>query len=407
MVVEFSNASGTGTVYIDAIQVEVGSSPTVWSGIPTLVLGTVYVDAAMVEEGAVATAFTTLMAGTGRLVTVGLMGVQSDGVSRVSPTGTTAATMTPVAASSRDPGDNTWTTYEGFVKGSAATGSMDDSTSRDASTPGKMQSLTRFVRPVFSVNQVGGSGTTQVDMMTVEVLAFPSNVIQDFMVANMSAGKITAGAINAVLIVAQGKILAGNPVGARVEMNEHGLFAYTASGDQEFVLDADTGSATFSGTLQGSTFRTALPPYPRIELSGDFAQRIDCYPDMNAWTDPPGFRTGVTGSTTIEMFGGANGSGTGGRITASFPNQPLINPWTGGGRRLRVTDHRHGRPDRVHRARRPAGASWSATRWVRDGSTVRTPATSGAPSPSPPVCARGPVSVTTRPTTTSRSARPR
>ena len=73
----------------------------------------------------------------------------------------------------------------------------------------------------------------------------------------IAAGAVEADKLAAILVVAT-RILAGDPAGARVELNSDGLKVYDSSGTLKVDLDADTGDATFTGTITGSTITGSL-----------------------------------------------------------------------------------------------------------------------------------------------------
>ncbi|MDX3232898.1 hypothetical protein [Streptomyces sp. ME19-01-6] len=68
----------------------------------------------------------------------------------------------------------------------------------------------------------------------------------------IAAGAVEADKLAAILVVAT-RILAGDPAGARVELNSDGLKVYDSSDVLKVDLDAATGDATFTGTITGST----------------------------------------------------------------------------------------------------------------------------------------------------------
>ncbi len=70
--------------------------------------------------------------------------------------------------------------------------------------------------------------------------------------ATIEAGAVTADKLEAVLQLAT-RLVAGNPAGARVELNEDGLRVYNASGVLTIRFDSVDGSGVFTGTITGST----------------------------------------------------------------------------------------------------------------------------------------------------------
>lgn len=69
--------------------------------------------------------------------------------------------------------------------------------------------------------------------------------------AAIQAGAVEAEKLEAVLALAT-RILAGDPAGARVELNPDGLRVYDENGVLKINFDASTGDASFTGTITGS-----------------------------------------------------------------------------------------------------------------------------------------------------------
>lgn len=67
----------------------------------------------------------------------------------------------------------------------------------------------------------------------------------------IAAGAVEADKLAAILVIAT-RLLAGDPAGARVELNSDGLKVYDASNTLKVFLDATTGDATFTGDIAGS-----------------------------------------------------------------------------------------------------------------------------------------------------------
>ncbi|WP_448333498.1 hypothetical protein [Streptomyces sp. DSM 41534] len=78
----------------------------------------------------------------------------------------------------------------------------------------------------------------------------------DLTAGSVTAETIAAGAVEAdklaAIIALATRILAGDPSGARVELNSDGLKVYDGAGILKVDLDAATGNATFTGDITGS-----------------------------------------------------------------------------------------------------------------------------------------------------------
>ncbi|MEU1908351.1 hypothetical protein [Streptomyces hygroscopicus] len=78
----------------------------------------------------------------------------------------------------------------------------------------------------------------------------------DLTAGSVTAETIAAGAVEAdklaAIIALATRIVAGDPAGARVELNSDGLKVYDGTGTLKVDLDAVTGNATFTGDITGS-----------------------------------------------------------------------------------------------------------------------------------------------------------
>ena len=177
-------------------------------------------------------------------VSMGLVGIATDGTTRVSSTGANnivtgqhfiAANAVTVAVGT------TWTTFTGYVQGTAATGTT--AASPDPKAPGKMHTNVRYVRPIVRLLAGATGGTMQVDQVTVETL--PTGAVNSVNIADgaITAAKISAGAVDATALSATaitGKTITGGTVtgaliqtaatGDRITLNE-------AAGNKVLVYD--------------------------------------------------------------------------------------------------------------------------------------------------------------------------
>jgi hypothetical protein len=109
-----------------------------------------------------------------------------------------------------------------------------------------------YVRLV-GVNTSGVAGAP-----SAETAGTPTQVDgPDLTAGSVTAETIAAGAVEAdklaAIIALATRIVAGDPAGARVELNADGLKVYDSSDVLKVNLDAATGDATFTGTITGST----------------------------------------------------------------------------------------------------------------------------------------------------------
>ncbi|MEV4806753.1 fibronectin type III domain-containing protein [Nonomuraea sp. NPDC049421] len=119
--------------------------------------------------------------------------------------------------------------------------------------------------------------------------------------SHLAAAAVTADKLTAVLALAS-RIVAGDPAGARVELNEDGLEAYAAGGGQTVSVSAASGAVSIVGQLStGLVGRRII-----VNPSGSTDPEIRWYPAAGSnyariFVDPDG---------AIIHISGANGDGT-------------------------------------------------------------------------------------------------
>jgi hypothetical protein len=105
---------------------------------------------------------------------------------------------------------------------------------------------------LVAVNTSGISGDP-----SAETAATPVQVTgPDLTAGSVTAGTIAAGAVTAdkleAVLQLVTRLVAGDPAGARVELNEDGLRVYDSSGALTIRFDSATGDAVFTGEITGS-----------------------------------------------------------------------------------------------------------------------------------------------------------
>ncbi|HEX5568018.1 MAG TPA: hypothetical protein VFY14_14010 [Streptomyces sp.] len=123
--------------------------------------------------------------------------------------------------------------------------------------------------------------------------------------ATIDAGAVTAEKLEAVLQLVT-RLVAGDPAGARVELNENGLRVYNSTGELVIRFDAADGSAVFTGTITGSTvtgglIRTATSG-ERITLNEAGQNKITVYNAAGvaiAEVSPRGMLVAGTNGSTV------------------------------------------------------------------------------------------------------------
>ncbi|MGW4694865.1 hypothetical protein ACWEO1_21105 [Kitasatospora cineracea] len=205
-------------------------------------------------------------AGTPSTVTVGLVGIAADGITRVGQPFPVSANATQLAVGTG------WSTLTGFLKGYGPTTGPFWTTQPDPQRPTTLHPDVRYVRPLLLLNTGGGAtAVTEVDMLTLESLEFPPNIIgavqiadativgakialatiQDANIGTVSASKLTVGQLKADVTVSA-RIKTAD-TGARVELNSGGLEAWNAAGVKTVSVSAATGDVKLVGSLASGT----------------------------------------------------------------------------------------------------------------------------------------------------------
>lgn len=203
---------------------------------------------------------------------MGLVGVAADGVTRVTSTGTNnvvtghhyvAANDVTVAVGT------TWSTFTGYVKGHAATGTTE--ARPDPKMSGQMHTNVRYVRPIIRLLRNATGGTMQVDQVTLETV--PTGVVN---AVNIADGAVTAASLAADAIT--GKTITGGTItgsyiqtatsGQRITLNEadaNKILVYNSSG-------AAIGELSAQGLLVKGTGGAVLHldpnnTYPNLKMT--------------------------------------------------------------------------------------------------------------------------------------------
>jgi hypothetical protein len=147
--------------------------------------------------------------------------------------------------------------------------------------------------------------------------------------AAIQAGAVTAEKLEAILQLAT-RLVAGDPSGARVELNEDGLRVYNTSSELVIRFDSADGSAAFTGTITGSTvtgglIRTAVTG-PRITMNEGGENKILVYDGTRSVAGLSAFGLGLAGTNGALMLLDPNATFPAMRLTnAAGTNEAVIN----------------------------------------------------------------------------------
>lgn len=122
--------------------------------------------------------------------------------------------------------------------------------------------------------------------------------------AAIQAGAVTADKLEAILQLVT-RLVAGDPAGARVELNEDGLRVYNGSGELVIRFDAADGSGVFTGAITGSTVTGGLiqtaTSGPRVTVNEGGTNRILVYDDTRAVAELSASGLGLVGTNGALM----------------------------------------------------------------------------------------------------------
>ncbi|MFJ1827364.1 hypothetical protein [Streptomyces sp. NPDC088178] len=183
------------------------------------------------------------------VVSIGLVGIAADGVTRVSSTGAnnTVTGQHYIAANGVTINAGTsWSTFTGYAQGTATTGTTTACPLPTA--PGKMNSGVRYVRPSVRLLTGATGGTMQIDQVTVETVS--TGVVNSVNIAN---GAVTAASIAADAIT--GKTITGGTItGTTITGGTvTGSTVQTATTGKRIALLPDGTMALYSGRTGGET----------------------------------------------------------------------------------------------------------------------------------------------------------
>jgi hypothetical protein len=230
-----------------------------------------------------------------------------------------------------------------------------------------------------AVNTSGNAGAP-----SAEATATPLKVDgPDLTAGSVTAAAIQAGAVHAdkleAILQLVTRLVAGDPDGARVELNEDGLRVYNSSDALTVRFDAATGDAVFTGSVTGSTITGGLlqtaTTGERVTINEANTNKVLVYDD--------------TGRAVAELSGlGLGLVGTGGALMvldpdATYPTLRMTNAAGTNEAVLNVVENAPGSANPGLNTGRFTGSSFTDMKWrlfmgedfgvierIRDGTTT-------------------------------------
>ncbi|MFF3493744.1 hypothetical protein ACFYWS_20595 [Streptomyces sp. NPDC002795] len=152
----------------------------------------------------------------------------------------------------------------GYLKGYAAAGAKGTGSACPLPTaPGSLHAAARFISPCFYANYEFGTGTTEIDMITVEVVE--SGAVQSVNIVDgaVTAPKIVAGAVTtgalAALAVTSDKIAAASVIAGKI-----GASAITAN---ELAANAVTATKIAAGSVDATHIKAGAITADKLDAT--------------------------------------------------------------------------------------------------------------------------------------------
>lgn len=254
----YDDGGGTGTYYVDEVQLERGDVATAWAPKADEILpGTILAN--MVAAGAITTAALAAGAVTTAVLAAGAV------------TAATIAANTITAAQIAAGAITTATLAAGAVTTSTlAAGAVTTATI----AAGAVTAGTIAAGAVSTGQLAAGAVTTAVlaaGAVTAYTIAAATISVDRLAAGVLSVGNLTAGRLVASYVELGGRLTTasgGAQSGARLELDGAGLRAYNSGGTNTVAIGAD-GTASFSGTVTGALFQTdASTGVDRVVIDG-------------------------------------------------------------------------------------------------------------------------------------------
>lgn len=215
---------------------------------------------------------------SGGAIALGLTGIATDGITRVNTAGTNTTSVQHFVAASgvTIAAGAGWTTYTGYIKGTAATGTS--TAAPDPKAPGAAHTSVRYLRPLIRLLLNSPDGVAQVDQVTVETV--PTGVVNTVNIANgaIIAGHLSVGSVDATALKADaitGKTITGGVINGAEFHSDDGAGGLVDI--QDGMIEA-TGSSGWMIQIDP----TALNPSMVIfDGNGDVAGAINGTGDNN------------------------------------------------------------------------------------------------------------------------------
>lgn len=90
----------------------------------------------------------------------------------------------------------------------------------------------------------GAVTTTKIANLAVNTAQIADLAVGDAKIINMSVGKVTAGLLHAQVVIAEGELIAGDPIAGRVSIKGPGLEAYSPLNNRTLLISSASGAVT-------------------------------------------------------------------------------------------------------------------------------------------------------------------
>jgi hypothetical protein len=239
----------------------------------------------------------------------GVAGVAADGTTLVNTSGSALAGSqhyVAVAAQNLTAGGG-WQRYTGYLKGYAASGATGTTSAAPSPTsPGVLHANARYISPVFYANYNAGTGTTEIGMVTVEVVetgAVQTVNISDGAITTpkLIAGAVTTDKLTALAVTAE-KI-------AALAVTTDKLAALSVTADQ-LAANAVTATTIAAGSIEAT----------HIKVGAITADKLDANAINGKTITGATVQTAASGPRIVMNASSFIGYGTGGNKIGIEPN---------------------------------------------------------------------------------------
>ncbi|MYW67124.1 hypothetical protein GTY65_24090 [Streptomyces sp. SID8379] len=198
----------------------------------------------------------------------GVAGIAADGATLVNIDGNAAGSSQHYVAAAQQPltAGAGWQRYTGYLRGYAAAGAKGTTAACPSPTaPGALHANARYITPLFYANYQTGTGTAEIDMITVEVLE--TGAVQTINIADgaITAPKILAGSVTTDKLVAL-SVTAEKIASLAITTDKLAALSVTAA---QLAANSVTATKILAGSIDATHIKVGSLTADRLALGTD------------------------------------------------------------------------------------------------------------------------------------------